>query len=251
MSRGHALHPERLPWFASGQLDRARAAEIETHVQSCESCRAEVSALRSMYQSLREDAASEHVSPARLVAYHDVDARISDVDRRLVAEHLDKCLTCSADLATLQRAETSTRAGQGRRWLGVAASVLIVMTFGWQTAVRRAESPASPAVAHVVFPPAQRGPSADVPPVGTGPLEIEVWLPLHAQAREYRACIERSGESSTPVFDRVVTARPNKRSVLLPVAGGLRPGHYLLTLSSLGGADSEKFPQSFDVEGQR
>ena len=73
MSLGRALHPERLPWFVSGRLDRAEAAAIERHLRSCDACRAEVSALRSMYRSIHAEVQPEHVSPPSLVAYHDLD----------------------------------------------------------------------------------------------------------------------------------------------------------------------------------
>jgi anti-sigma factor RsiW len=245
------LHPERLPWFASGRLDVADAAEIERHVNGCESCRAEVAALRSMYRSLRDGAPSGHVSPTRLVAYHARDPQFSRDDRRIIEEHVRGCPTCSADLSALERSARSTRARHGRRMLEAAAAVLIVVTLGWQIAVRRGESPSPPAVTHVAFSPTQRGTTADPRLVGAGPWELEVWLPLRAQARDYRARIERSGDPSSVVVDRVVTAGPQGGSVLLRVPGGLPSGHYLLTLSSLDGAGSERVVHGFDVGGPR
>jgi hypothetical protein len=248
MSLGRALHPERLPWFASGHLDRADAAAVERHLRSCDACRAEVSALRSMYRSIHAEVQPEHVSPAQLVAYHDLDPSVSDADRRLVEEHVRKCYGCSADLAALRRADVSARARHERRWLGAAASVLIVVSAGWQIARWRAEPPTSPVLAHVVFSPAQRGTSTDPRLVGPGPWELEVWLPLHASASDYRARIYPGDEPSTTVFDGIATAGSKRGSVHLVVPGGFRPGHYVLSLSLRDGSGSENVVHGFDVE---
>jgi hypothetical protein len=247
MNLGRARHPERLPWFASGHLDRADAAAIERHLRSCDACRAEVSALRSMYRSIHAEVQPEHVSAAQLVAYHDLDPRVSDAQRRLVEEHVRKCHGCSADLAALRRADVPARARHARRWLGIAASVLIVVSAGWQIALRRAESPASPVMAHVVFSPAQRG--ADTAPrlLGPGPWELEVWLPLHAPATDYRARIYPGDEPLTTVFDGITTAGSKRGSVHLVVPGGFRPGHYVLSLSSRDDSGSEDIVHGFDV----
>jgi hypothetical protein len=246
-----APHPDRLPWFASGRLDVADAAEIERHVNGCESCRAEVSTLRSMYRSLRGAAASAHVSPVRLVAFQARDPQVSRDERRLIEEHVRRCPACSADLAAVARSRATPRGRRGLRVLEAAAAMLIVVTLGWQVAVRIGESPISPGPTRVTFSPALRGPTANPRLVGAGPWELEIWLPLRAQARAYRARVERGDGDSTSVVDRVVTVAPKEGSVVLRVPGGLLAGRYLLTLSPLDGAGSESIVHGFDVEGPR
>jgi hypothetical protein len=246
-----APHPDRLPWFASGRLDLADAAEIERHVTGCESCRAEVSALRSMYRSLREAAASTHISPVRLVAFQARDPHVSRDERRIIEEHVRRCPACTADLAAVARSRPTPRGRRGLRVLEAAAAVLIVVTLGWQVAVRIGESPTPPGPTRVTFSPALRGPIADPRLVGAGPWELEIWLPLRAHARAYRARVERSDGESRSVLDRIVTVAPKEGSVVVRVPGGLLPGSYLLTMSSLDGAGSESIVHGFDVEGPR
>src|SRR5258706_242540 len=80
-----------------------------------------------------------HVSPARMVAYHAGDAGVSKDGRRMVERHVRECHACSADLLTLKRADAPKGTGPRRRFLGAAASVLIVVAAGWLIAGRRAE----------------------------------------------------------------------------------------------------------------
>jgi anti-sigma factor RsiW len=252
MSLASARHPERLPWFVSGRLDRAELAVIERHLETCDACRAQVEALRSMYRSILEEAPSAHVSPERLVGHHTGDPRVSDDDRRSVEEHLRKCHTCSADLAALERADASLRRRHGRRVLGSAASILIVVAMGWQLAGRRAEPPSVAAVTRVVLPTAQRGTTAK-PLIGAGPWELEVWLPaLRARAPAYRVRICRGDDPSNAVFETSVAAGPKDESILLFVPSGvLRPGHHVLSLIPRGGGGSEDDVRGFDVESTR
>jgi hypothetical protein len=248
VSLGRARHPEQLPWFASGRVGRAQAAAIERHLQRCEECRAEVSALRSMYRSIREETVSAHVAPVRLVAYYTRDPQCSEHDRRLIDEHLRTCHACSADLMALERADAPVHPKRARRFLGAAASILIVAAAGWQLASWRPRSAIPAAVTHVVFRPAQRGASA-APLIGAGPWELEVWLPLHASAPGYRARIYRSDDPSNTIFETSVVAGPKDESVLLLVPGGLlRPGHHELQLISQDGGGSGPDVRGFDVE---
>ena len=78
-----APHPERLPWFAAGTLDRAQAAEIERHLQSCAECRDEVAALRSMTRSLGV-LPLDHIAADRLVVYHAAPADMADGAKKAV-----------------------------------------------------------------------------------------------------------------------------------------------------------------------
>jgi hypothetical protein len=252
MSPASARHPERLPWFVSGRLDGAELAAIERHLETCDACRAEVAALRSMYRSIHREAPTAHISPERLVAYHTRDPELSECESRLVEEHLRKCHTCSADLVALERADVSRHPRHGRRILGVAASILIVVAVGWQLAGRRADLPSSAAITHVVLASAQRGTSAE-PLVGAGPWELEVWLPaLRGSAPGYRARIYRGDDPTNAVFDMTVAAGSKDETIVLLVPNGLlRPGHHLLSLVPSDGGASEEDVRGFDVETAR
>jgi hypothetical protein len=248
---GRGRHPERLPWYAAGRLDAARASAIERHLRSCDACRAEVEALRSVYRGMRESAPGDHISPERLVDYNAGDPRVAESERRLIEAHVRECHPCSADLAALERADAATNARHSRRLLGAAASLLLVAAAGWHLAGGRVARPESQAVARVVFPVAQRGPGAGPRLTGAGPWELEVWLPVHATASSYLARIHRTDESSKPIFETVVAPSPGGDRILLLVSPGLRPGHHVLTLTAGGSGGSDRYVRGFEVEVSR
>ena len=54
------VHPELLPWYVADNVSRQQAQEIETHLEGCESCRAELLNLESMRATLREEASRDY-----------------------------------------------------------------------------------------------------------------------------------------------------------------------------------------------
>jgi hypothetical protein len=205
-------------------------------------------ALRSIYRSIQRESPTDHVSPADLVAYHASGTHVSEDDRRAIEGHVRECHTCAVDLAVLDRAEASTRPRQVRPLLGAAASVLMVVAASWQTAAWLASSPAPQAVAHVVFSPVRRGTIEPNRLVGTGPWELEIWLPVHASAPDYRARIFRIDDSSTSIFAAPVAAGPQAGTVVLRVPCGLlQPGLHRLSLTPRDDGRSENNVYEFDV----
>lgn len=54
---GHGRMKQLLPWYANGTLDAAERATVESHLQTCEVCRAEVDDLRAVADLLERESA--------------------------------------------------------------------------------------------------------------------------------------------------------------------------------------------------
>ncbi|HEX5045061.1 MAG TPA: zf-HC2 domain-containing protein [Candidatus Polarisedimenticolaceae bacterium] len=230
-------HPTRLPWFAAGTLPPAEAAGIERHLAACAACRAEVKALRSMTRTLRAFAPAGHVAPELLVAYHRDRAALSSEERARVQDHLGSCLSCTADLRALERAEASLHTVSRRRLLGAAASVLAVVLTGWQIAGWRAPAP----LLHVHLMPPQRGDAQRIP---AGPCVLDVLLPEGAVDGTYVARIALPEGVTLPLEPSV----SKDQWLSLAVPGGLGPGRHVLYVGQQGGNPSDAFAYGLDVE---
>src|SRR5262249_19345893 len=160
-------------------LDPAETEAIERHLQECETCRAEVSALRSVYRSIRAIGPTDHVAPARLVAYRAGDPEVSGSERRSIRTHVEACHACGADLLTLERAEARER-GRTAGALSAVASVVIVVTAGWGLASWRTEWPGRNEPVAITFRAPQRGEATETTLPGDGPWLVRIWLPVHA-----------------------------------------------------------------------
>jgi anti-sigma factor RsiW len=229
-------HPERLPWFAAGALDRTQAAEIERHLQGCAECRDEVAALRSMTRSLRV-VPKEHIAADRLVAYHAASGDLTAEECARIESHLGGCPACRSDLTTLKQADASLLTPNRRRMLGAAASFFLVALAGWQVASLGPDKPLATNEPEVVeLTSGQRGPAPMVP---AGPCTLRLWLPGLASGSSFVARVE----------DRTIgTFVANGGAVELPVPEGLAPGHHVITLTAAEGEGLEPYPYPFDVQ---
>lgn len=54
---GHGRMKQLLPWYANGTLDATERATVESHLQTCEACRAEVDDLRTVAELLERESA--------------------------------------------------------------------------------------------------------------------------------------------------------------------------------------------------
>ena len=86
---------ELLPWYVNGTLDAERRKAVESHLASCEDCRAELEETRFALA-----VAVQHVSTEALVAYVAGDDPGMDPD--LLETHLASCADCAEELALLR-----------------------------------------------------------------------------------------------------------------------------------------------------
>ena len=66
---------DALPDYLHDRLDPARRAEVESHLATCDACRAELSLLRDLRASMRRAPAVDTVAIAAAIAPHHVPAR--------------------------------------------------------------------------------------------------------------------------------------------------------------------------------
>ena len=247
MSARGERHPTLLPWFAAGRLDPAATEVVEEHLRVCESCRAEVSALRSVYRSVRAASAVDHISPALLVAYRAGGRRVPDSERRSMQEHLESCPACAADLHILERAEASERGRRGPALFAAVASVVIVaVVASWRTETHFKEEPVA-----VVFTPPQRGAPAERILSGKGPWLVQAWLPGLTSAQVYRATIRGADAPPESLSDELVTPASKDKFLLVKIPDRLAPGRYELSLVPRDGDGSDVATYGFRVEARR
>ena len=86
---------ELLPWYVNGSLDAAEHEAVESHLASCEECRAELEDTRFALA-----VAVQHLPTEVLVAY--VAGDDPGVDPELLATHLASCAECAEELALLR-----------------------------------------------------------------------------------------------------------------------------------------------------
>jgi anti-sigma-K factor RskA len=110
-------HPTALllPWYATGTLSEYERLEVEQHLVTCESCRAELQALREVHGDLRAAFADEGAPTS--AAYRAVQTRIGKPREARSGGRLDGIANA---LRTLMIP----------RWAPAAAMVLIVAQLG-------------------------------------------------------------------------------------------------------------------------
>ena len=146
MNRRHVL--DALPLWAGEDLDPARRAEVEEHLEACASCRAEATALREAMAWIREDAESPFSPEDGLALRRNVMAQVA-------REH-------------------PSRSARRRAWVLLPAAALLVATAA--LGLRHLGQRALPLPARIPPPSTQAqlrpvdAPEAPLPTVRTRPL---------------------------------------------------------------------------------
>lgn len=117
-------HPEELlPWVANDSLEGEERRVVETHLASCLACRRELDRLRELRREVQQVSA---ITPPG-------DAGLEHLMRQVAASE--------TPFAQERQSGTASAHGSWPPWLGVAASLVVVVGIGWWTLT---EAPAPP-----------------------------------------------------------------------------------------------------------
>jgi len=246
-------------WYACGRLDPAEAEIVEIHLASCDECRSDLVSLRSMGASLRTAIGSGHAACAELVAFHNGDCTLPATVAVRIAEHVEVCASCRAELATLDhasvrrrrrwstgatladsrppvlRAAGSSWSRRAHRMLAAAAMVLVVLTW-----------PVRPLTPTAVFTPALRGADVARRLSGLGPWRLSVFLPTQAIEAEYAIRIRGPNAGDGPVYDGIGRFGPAAPAIV-EVPSFPKPGRYVLEMEAKRDGEGMAHAYPFEV----
>jgi hypothetical protein len=108
---------------------------VDSHIGACDQCHAAVAVdvADAVVPALAPAEENDHVTYDEMEQW--VDGRISDVEREIVAGHIEKCNRCHEELRNLERDSkelhasiAAASASRERRWL-LPAAAMVVITF--------------------------------------------------------------------------------------------------------------------------
>ena len=97
------------------QLAGSDVAQVEAHISSCDSCRTDVSFLRSVRQdlhALKRRELLKHPSVENLVQYVETRVRLDPAADASIKRHLLFCQQCQAEVAAIDHSESEHQVGE-------------------------------------------------------------------------------------------------------------------------------------------
>lgn len=121
---------ELFPWFFNGTLDAAETREVRRHLESCASCRDELTATADVWRL-----ATYHPDSMDLALYCEDAESLASEARQDIDRHLTSCSECAAIVQAARHANVVSirRVGRPHRsaaWMSLAASVTAVLLMG-------------------------------------------------------------------------------------------------------------------------
>src|SRR5262245_14942142 len=94
-----------IPWYATGRLGAAEAAEVERHLGSCDDCRDLLElaqGFRRLGPGMKVKDLFDHVHPQHLVEFAEDPSAPDPEARRFITSHLRSCAPCTEALGILE-----------------------------------------------------------------------------------------------------------------------------------------------------